>query len=128
MERSGLPTVGAQYFLLPPPPFRLYCAATLNLICDRVPVTGSETIKAVHLRRSLLLIVIVTALGLFTNSFAQSERDKPTLKDFGSSLKKFKWDPEKNQTVINEQGSHDGSDVDVIRIETSLVTSDVLVT
>ena len=69
------------------------------------------------------------AVGLFTNSFAQSpSKEKPTLKDFGSSLKKLKWDPETKQAVINEQGSREGTDDDVIRIETSLVTSDVLVT
>jgi hypothetical protein len=63
------------------------------------------------------------------NSFAQSQsQEKPKLKDFGSSLRKLKWDPEKNQAVINEQGSHDPTDDDVVRIETSLVTSDVLVT
>jgi len=63
------------------------------------------------------------------NSFAQSQsQEKPKLKDFGSSLRKLKWDPEKNQAVSNEQGSHDPTDDDVVRIETSLVTSDVLVT
>lgn len=89
-------------------------------------VSGNTT----FLRRSLLLILTVIIFGLFTNSFAQSQpREKPTLKDFGSSLKKLKWDPQKNQVVvIKEQGSRDGTDDDVIRIETSLVTSDVLVT
>jgi len=68
-------------------------------------------------------------LGLAVNTFAQSQsQEKPKLKDFGSSLRKLKWDPEKNQAVINEQGSHDGTDDDIVRIETSLVTSDVLVT
>lgn len=68
-------------------------------------------------------------LGLAANTFAQSQsQEKPKLKDFGSSLRKLKWDPEKNQAVISEQGSHDGTDDDVVRIETSLVTSDVLVT
>ena len=68
-------------------------------------------------------------LGLAVNTFAQSQsQEKPKLKDFGSSLRKLKWDPEKNQAVINEQGSHDGTDDDVVRIETSLVTLDVLVT
>ena len=73
-----------------------------------------------------VLILLIT-FGLAVNTFAQSQ-DKPKLKDFGSSLRKLKWDPEKNQAVINEQGTHDGTDDDVVRIETSLVTSDVLVT
>ncbi|HKG58889.1 MAG TPA: VWA domain-containing protein [Pyrinomonadaceae bacterium] len=64
---------------------------------------------------------------LFITSFSQSpQREKPKLKDFGASLKKLKWDPEKNETVISQQASRD--DEDVITIETSLVTSDVLVT
>ncbi len=74
---------------------------------------------------SLFLIILILAV----NTFAQSQsQDKPKLKDFGSSLRKLKWDPEKNQAVLNEQGSRDGTDGDVVRIETSLVTSDVLVT
>lgn len=73
------------------------------------------------------LVSIFLVFGLFTNSFAQSQqREKPKLKDFGSSLKKLKWDPQKNETIISQQGSRD--DEDVITIETSLVTSDVLVT
>jgi VWFA-related protein len=73
------------------------------------------------------LVSFFLVLGLFINSFAQSQqREKPRLKDFGSSLKKLKWDPQKNETVISQQGSRD--DEDVITIETSLVTSDVLVT
>ena len=59
----------------------------------------------------------------------QTDREKPKLKDFGSSLKKLKWDPEKNQAVTRVDKSRNGSDDDdVVRIETSLVVSDVLVT
>ena len=76
-------------------------------------------------RAALVSVFLIHCL--FITSFAQSQqREKPRLKDFGSSLKKLKWDPEKNQTVITQQGSRD--DEDVITIETSLVTSDVLVT
>ncbi len=78
-------------------------------------------------RKSFLILPVLLIIGLFTNSFPQSPpREKPKLKDFGSSLKKLKWDPQKNETVISQQAS--SSDEDVIRIETSLVTSDVLVT
>jgi VWFA-related protein len=64
----------------------------------------------------------------FLNSFSQAQqRDKPKLKDFGASLKKLKWDAQKNETVITQQASSNGED-DVIHIETSLVTSDVLIT
>ena len=72
------------------------------------------------------IIAAVLIFGLSTASFAQSPREKPKLKDFGSSLKKLKWDPQKNETVSSHQAS--SNDEDVIRIETSLVTSDVLVT
>jgi len=73
------------------------------------------------------LVSVFLVLGFCINSVAQSQqREKPKLKDFGSSLKKLKWDPEKNETVITRPASRD--DEDVITIETSLVTSDVLVT
>ena len=73
------------------------------------------------------LVSVFLILGFCINSFAQSQqREKPKLKDFGSSLKKLKWDPEKNETVLTQRASRD--DEDVITIETSLVTSDVLVT
>ena len=73
------------------------------------------------------LVSVFLILGFCINSFAQSQqREKPRLKDFGSSLKKLKWDPQKNETVSTQPASRD--DEDVITIETSLVTSDVLVT
>jgi VWFA-related protein len=40
----------------------------------------------------------------------------------------MKWDPNKNEAVSNNPAAKNPSDDDVIRIETSLVTSDVLVT
>ena len=61
-------------------------------------------------------------LWLSTISFAQAPREKPKLKDFGSSLKKLKWDPQKNQAVNSTQPNSNGDD-DVIRIETSLVVA-----
>jgi VWFA-related protein len=82
------------------------------------------------LRPHITPLVLVVLSFVFTSSFAQSPpRQKPKLKDFGSSLKKLKWDPEKREAVFTGQTSRNGSsDDDVIRIETSLVTSDVLVT
>jgi VWFA-related protein len=73
------------------------------------------------------LVSVFLVLSLFINSFSQSQqREKPKLKNFGASLKKLKWDPQKNETVLTQPASRD--DEDVITIETSLVTSDVLVT
>jgi hypothetical protein len=78
-------------------------------------------------RLHLTLIALIVTGPLCSSSFAQAPpREKPKLKDFGSSLKKLKWDPEKKQAVSTAQLGSD--DVDVIRIETSLVVSDVLVT
>src|SRR6185295_7057123 len=79
-------------------------------------------------KRFALIIIIPL---LFGNSFAQSPpREKPKLKDFGSSLRKLKWDPEKKQVVVTDQSTRNerADDDDVVRIETSLVTADVLVT
>jgi VWFA-related protein len=63
--------------------------------------------------------------------FAQNPpRKKPQLTNFGSSLKRLKWDPKQNAAVERKpknntaKGSGDG---DVVRVETSLVVSDVLV-
>ena len=78
-----------------------------------------------------LALFVGFGLALFPantlNSFAQSE--KPKLKDFGSSLKKLKWDPEKNETAERNDGNQNGNfnEDDVVRIETSLVASDLLV-
>jgi VWFA-related protein len=70
----------------------------------------------------VLICVLVLLPGL---ALAQTG-EKPKLKDFGSSLKKLKWDPEKNATT--EVGSARGSDDDeVITIDTSLVVSELLV-
>lgn len=79
-----------------------------------------------NLFKSALLIISL----LCSSSYPQTPvREKPKLKDFGSSLKKLKWDPQKNQAVKTVDATHNGSnDDDVIRIETSLVVSDVLVT
>jgi VWFA-related protein len=85
--------------------------------------------RASYQPRLILLAFLVIGL-LCRSSLPQAPpREKPKLKDFGSSLKKLKWDPQKNQAVSSAQPSPDGgSDDDVIRIETSLVVCDVLVT
>ena len=82
-------------------------------------------------RQSRLILIALVVIGLlYTTSLPQTtQREKPKLKDFGSSLKKFKWDPQKNQTVNNAAPSRtNNSDDDVVTIETSLVVSDLLVT
>ncbi len=76
-------------------------------------------------------LVVMLGLGLFPESaLAQSpNREKPKLKDFGSSLKKLKWDPEKNsaaESSSSNQNSNAGGE-DVVRIDTSLVVCDLSV-
>jgi len=75
-------------------------------------------------------LIFVIVAGLFgPNALAQSAREKQKPKDFGSSLKKLKWDPEKNETGENAGGdeNRNSGEDDVIRIETSLVACDLLV-
>jgi VWFA-related protein len=83
--------------------------------------------SSTSLRRFFGFTVLII-VGVFSNSFAQAPEEKPGLKDFGSSLRNMKWDPKKNEAVINSPGTRSQPDEDVITIETSLVTSDVLVT
>jgi len=85
--------------------------------------------EANHRHRLTLIVFFVIGL-LCRSSFPQTPpREKPKLKDFGSSLRKLKWDAQKNQAVYSVQPGPDGNhDDDVVRIETSLVACDVLVT
>jgi VWFA-related protein len=80
------------------------------------------------------LAVFATALSislLCSFTFAQDPpREKPKLKDFGSSLKRLKWDSERNAAVETKpkvRGIASPGDVDVVKVETSLVVNDVLV-
>lgn len=78
-------------------------------------------------KRVLTFLIVIGLLA--SSSFSQTPtRKKPELKDFGSSLKKLKWDPQKKQAVKTAQTSSSTRDDDVITIETSLVVCDVLVT
>jgi VWFA-related protein len=78
----------------------------------------------VHQSYFVLIVSLLLSLGVV----AQQSREKPKLKDFGSSLKKLKWDPEQNKTSdTTNSDSKSETDDDVIRIETSLVASDLLV-
>ena len=70
-----------------------------------------------------ILIALVT-LSLL----AQSPPKRKKVKDFGSSLKRWKWNPEKNAAEIRSDKKEPILDEgDVIRIDTSLVSSDLLV-
>jgi len=74
-----------------------------------------------------ILIAFVT-LSLLAQTPSLPKRKK--VKNFGSSLKRLKWNPEKNAAELPSEkknatsGDEEG---DVIRIDTSLVSSDLLV-
>src|SRR4029434_4896519 len=83
----------------------------------------------VWLLRLISSLAIISFFG--TSPAAQSPpAEKPKLKDFGSSLKKLKWDPIK-QAVIETASArakpNGSSDLDVIRVETDLVVFDAQV-
>lgn len=85
--------------------------------------------------RFVIILVLLTVVGtLFSRpgppARAQYQvREKPTLKKFGSSLKRLKWDAAKQVAVEVEssQDEHDPVAEDVVRIETELVVCDVMV-
>ena len=74
----------------------------------------------------LLLIILI----LLTSSFAQSPatQKRKKIKDFGSSLKRLKWDPQKKAAILLPATDDvANSEEDIIRIDTSLVTCELLV-
>jgi len=82
------------------------------------------------LRRSYPQIaqILLLILSLLTPSFAQSPQKRKKIKDFGSSLKRLKWDPQKNAAVVLPSTDDvANSEDDVIRIDTSLVSCELLV-
>jgi VWFA-related protein len=84
---------------------------------------------AVSLGFIFALVLPVANFVTTSGSRAQSPQ-KPELKEFGSSLKKLKWDPDKKTTVeIGSPTKPDGApaDVDVVKVQTDLITLDVQV-
>src|ERR1051326_3904063 len=70
-----------------------------------------------------------TLLMFLSTGFAQ-QQEPPKLKDFGSSLKRIKWDDQKNTAVeikSKAKSKRGPDDIDVLKVETSLVSNDVLV-
>ena len=83
-------------------------------------------------RRSPGLIYIVATLvfGLFSSHALSQSNKKPKLKDFGSSLKRLKWDPERQaavETRSNRDSPKASPDDDVVKVQTSLVVNDIVV-
>ena len=103
---------------LNPPPFRLKFH----------PTPDAQVFGRFMRQRSFIIITLVLTIALSsTGAIAQQSREKPRLKDFGSSLKKLKWDPEANRTTEVQTSRVSTDDDDVIKIDTSLVASDLLV-
>jgi hypothetical protein len=76
-------------------------------------------------RAFLISLSLFLAAGLLAQ-----DKEKPKIKDFGSSLKKIKSDPAKKAALEVNSGSgskSDADDIEVVKVETSLVSSDVLV-
>jgi len=76
---------------------------------------------------NLLMLIVILFVSL--SAFSQP-KDRPRLKDFGSSLKRIKWDPTKQMAVETKStsaGNAASDDVEVVKVETSLVVTDLLV-
>ena len=73
-------------------------------------------------------LIVVCCIAVSSGVFAQSKESKRKQKDFGSSLKRLKWNPIRKETVETKPATQStADDDDVIRFETSLVSLDVLV-
>ena len=73
----------------------------------------------------MIRVVVISVLLLLPGLALAQTGEKPKLKDFGSSLKKLKWDPQRNSTTEPQNTSSE--DDEVIKIETALVVSELLV-
>lgn len=83
------------------------------------------------MRRSYaqLAQILFLTVSLFSTSLAQSPgpQKRKKIKDFGSSLKRLKWDPQKNAAIQLPAAGDEVDEGDVIRIDTSLVSCELLV-
>jgi len=94
------------------------CQKTLRCISAR------DLRSVVICLRSILVICVLSSLT------PGQPKEKPKLKDFGSSLNRMKWDPEQKAAVEIKSKRDSQTKPDegnVVQIETSLVSSDVLV-
>ena len=84
---------------------------------------------------TLVSIVSIWIFSLLLSVFGQAQdpaREKRRVKDFGSSLKRLKWDDKKKAAVEKKSKSKpksigDSDEEEVVRVETTLVVCDVLV-
>ena len=88
------------------------------------------TRRLYHCQLKIVAILLGIAALCSSASPQTPTREKPKLKDFGSSLKRLKWDADRNVTVEIKskiRGITSLNDVDVVKVETSLVVNEVLV-
>ncbi len=75
-----------------------------------------------------ILVAFLTLTLLFISLAQTPALKKKKIKDFGSSLKRLKWNPEKSTGIDSTNGaSTELNEGDVIKIDTSLVSSELLV-
>jgi hypothetical protein len=92
-------------------------------------------IKGSALIRVLFILWVGLGCVFWTPQAAgQAARERPKLKDFGNSLDRLKWDEKKRGSVETkarqgkeQKGGQQDEEDEVVRVETSLVVSDVLV-
>ena len=75
------------------------------------------------------ILALAVLFSVCTLIVAQ-EKERPKLKNFGSILKRIKWDEKKNAAVEGRSKSTpqtESEEIDVVKVETSLVSNDVLV-
>jgi VWFA-related protein len=81
-------------------------------------------------RTSLAFLLAVLVMLVSGSRLLAQELERPQLKDFGSSLKRNKSEEKKNDLPEGKSkpiAKPDNEDIEVLKVETSLVTSDVLV-
>jgi VWFA-related protein len=82
-----------------------------------------------NLRYPIGLLALAFVLSLAAIVSAQ-EKERPKLEDFGSSLKQIKWDADRkaaSEIKTKSKSRTRSNDLDIVKVETSLVLSDVLV-
>jgi VWFA-related protein len=102
----------------------------LSLFRDRFSVEMKEARiigdRHAYVTPALLMAVV---LFLFSHALAQQKKERK-LKEFGSSLTRIKWDAVKKIAVeVKPRSSLKivSDDIDIVKVETSLVSNDVLV-
>lgn len=85
--------------------------------------------NCVQRAQRLIVLGVFTALLCAPSLGQSSDKKKTKQKDFGSSLKRLKWDPVNKEARETYRPANDASsDVDVIRFDTTLVAAGLLVT